>query len=116
MDKMSGADILERLKTMTTVNVTNWAKEEGQSFGPLVREDRGTRYNIEKAANFIKKLIKGKVMHFPEGREDVEFYTDFVVLEIHGAGLSSLRTLQRRYVIVKDSETEEYVCYLSWLR
>jgi len=110
MDKMSRADILERLKKMTSVNVTNWAEKEGPSFGPMVQGRKGNRYDIEEAADFIKKLIKGEVMHYDGGREEVEFYPDFVVLEIHGQS-----GLRRRYVIVKDIETEEYVCYLSWL-
>ncbi len=112
MDKISRADILDRLKKMTSVNVTNWAEKEGPSFGPMVQGRKGKRYDIEEAADFITKLIEGNVMQYDGGREEVEFYPDFVVLEIHGQGQSALR---RRYVIVKDSETEEYVCYLSWL-
>jgi hypothetical protein len=112
MDKISKADILKRLKKMTSVNVTKWAKKEGPSFGPMVEGSKGNRQDIEGAADFIKKLLEGEVMHYDGGREEVEFYPDFVVLEIHGQGQSALR---RRYVIVKDSETEEYVSYLSWL-
>lgn len=112
MDAMSREEILEQLKKMTSLNVTDWAEKDGPSFGPMVQGRKGERYDIEKAADFIKKLAEGKIIQYDGGREEVEFCPDFVVLEIHGQGQSALR---RRYVIVKDSETEEYVCYLSWL-
>jgi len=110
MAEMSRAEIIEGLKKIASVNVADWAEKEGPSFGPMVQGRGGNRYDIEEAADFIEKLIKGEVMRYDGGSEEVEFYSDFVVLEIHGQS-----GLRRRYVIVKDIETGEYVCYLSWL-
>jgi hypothetical protein len=109
---MNRADIIKQLGKITPVNITKWVKKEGPSFGPLVGGSEGNRQDIERTADFIKELLDGKVMHYTGGREEVEFYPYYVVLEIHG---QAQPTLRRRYVIVKDSKTEEYASFLSWL-
>ncbi|MCJ2531249.1 MAG: hypothetical protein LN413_02885 [Candidatus Thermoplasmatota archaeon] len=110
MEEMDRATILEGLRKMTAVQIADWVEKEGESFGPLVRGGRGTRYDIEQAAGFVTELLEGKVMHYDGGREEAEFHSNLAVLEIYGQS-----GLRRKYVIVKDGETEEYVCYLSWL-
>ena len=113
--KADRAGISERLMEISPVQVADWLTSQGSRFGPMTPKDPNSakvwHYDIDQAVEFISKVLEGEVIHYTGGKEEIVFGPDHVMLEIYGAGAR----LQRRYVIVKDCESDQYLRFLTWL-
>ena len=110
--KVDRAKIRKDLKKISPVQVSDWLKSHGSRFGPLRHDGPNAQwYDIDKTVEFISEVLEGKKIHYPGGKEEIVYDNNYAKAEIYGAG----NRLKRRYVIAKDSKSDQYLCYLAWL-
>jgi len=110
--KVDRTSIIEGLKKISPVQVSDWVITFGNDFGPMAPEGStsmgASYYELDEVAEFILRIFESR--HYEGGKEEVIFGPDHAIVEIHGQ--SGLRT---RYVILRDSKSDKYLCYISWL-